>query len=332
MNVLKPLWFLLLIMFTNNALALSNGECTFSNQQLSYSGVNLPSSNEIYKNGEVLGQLILTVNYSCLSYSLTNQNVVLQIGTRGAGNSFISNERYRSNVSGIILEAKHKVRTVATYNNEIIFEQFRKPTYTNNQRINGTFSQPIFDVIKSGTISDATSVRLNLENPFKLLSFLYSTGTDGGIYINSANVPNTAAIPVYNASCSITHPTNVTVPALIPGVRTEVSSNFDVVLNCASKEVMKNNVQLTVNPVITTGVSVSQDKTSLLYNSGGQIILMNIFNSVGTEAPMLFSTMYQFGNSSQSSSFTIPMRARFLLGSTGYGNFSFQTQLSVRYN
>lgn len=145
-------------------------------------------------------------------------------------------------------------------------------------------------------------------------------------------MPNTSAIPVYNASCSITHPTNVAVPALIPGVRTEVSSHFDVVLNCASKEVMKNNVQLTVNPAITTGVSVSGDKSSLLYNSGDQIILMNIFNSVGTETQMEFSTMYQFSNSSQTSSFTIPMRAKFMLGSTGYGNFSFQTQLSVRYN
>ncbi|KOO13932.1 hypothetical protein AKJ18_16815 [Vibrio xuii] len=332
MKIIKLTLLFLSICLSQSALALTSGECTFSNTKLTYSGMNIPSSSETYKDGEVLGQLILTTSYSCLTYSLANNDVVLQIGTRGAGNSFINNERYRSNVSGIILEAKHKVRTVATYNNEIIFVQFRKPTYSNDQRISGTFNQPVFDVIKSGEIKDASSVTLNLEKSFKLLSFLYSSGTDQGVYIDPTNVPDTAAIPVYNASCSITHPTNVEVPALIPGVRSEVSSYFNVVLNCADKVVMQNNVQLTVNPIFTTGISLSVDKTSLLYNHDGLLILMNIFNSVGTETQMSFETMYQFNNSSKGNSFTIPMRAKFLLGSTQSGDYSFQTQLSVRYN
>ncbi|MET2851950.1 hypothetical protein ABXV24_08680 [Vibrio owensii] len=331
MNNLKPVFFLLLVIFTRDAWALNSGECTFSNQKLSYSGVDLPSSNDIYLDGAVLGQLVLSTNYSCKTSSITNNNVVLQIGTRGAGNSFISGTRYRSNVSGIVLESKHTINMVASFNNELQIHRFSKPTYTNNQNISGTFSQPLFDVIKSGEISSTTSVKLNLDRPFRLAAFIWNTSTDNS-YFSATNVPDTDSIPVYNASCSITHPTNVEVPALIPNVRNEVSSYFNVVLNCASKAVMQNNIQLTVTPVSTTGVSLSGDKSSLLYNSGGQIILMNIFNSVGTETQMDFSTMYQFSNSSQSSSFTIPMRARFMLGSTGYGNFSFQTQLSVRYN
>ncbi|MCF4176171.1 hypothetical protein L2W36_23340, partial [Vibrio sp. McD22-P3] len=75
-------------------------------------------------------------------------------------------------------------------------------------------------------------------------------------------------------------------------------------------------------------------KTTLVFNDRNQMVLMNIFNSVNsTEAMMQFSTMYPFSNSSQGSSFTIPMRAKFQLGSSsGYGNFSFQTQVAVRYN
>ncbi|MFV8458432.1 hypothetical protein ACNO5M_25500 [Vibrio owensii] len=331
MNVLITLWFLLLIMFTSDALALNSGECTFSNEKLSYSGVDLPSSNDIYLDGAILGQLVLSVDYSCKTFHKYNNGVALQVGTIGAGNNFIRYGRYRSNVSGIVLESKLSIIPVATHANEILIYRFYEPTYGLNQTIQGTFSQPLFDVIKIGEINSTTSVKLNLERPFKLAAFVWNTSTNDS-YISPNNVLDTDSIPVYNASCSITHPTNVEVPALIPNIRHEVSSYFNVVLNCANKVVMQNNIQLTVNPVNTTGVSLSADKSSLLYDFGGQVVSMNIFNSVGTETPMLFSTMYQFNNSSQTNSFTIPMRAKFILGSTEYGSFSFQTQLSVRYN
>ncbi|EEX94669.1 hypothetical protein VIOR3934_20876 [Vibrio orientalis CIP 102891 = ATCC 33934] len=329
-NQFSTILFLPLLLLSNNVFALNRGECTFLNQKLTYTGVDLPSSNDIYKNGDILGQLILSTDYSCKTQSFTNNDVVLQAGTRGASGSFIGDNRYRSNVEGIELESLRAVGGVAGSNNEVIFHQFKTPEYGHEEIVNGTFNSPIFNVIKSGEIPYSNSVALNLATSYNLASFIYNTG--GSPYISPSSVPNSQPIPVYNASCNITHPTNVEVPALIPNVRNEVSSYFNVVLNCADKSVMQNNVQLTVNPVMTTGVSLSVDKTSLLHNSGGQIILMHIFNSVGAETQMSFSTMYQFSNSSQGNSFTIPMRAKFLLGSTGYGNFSFQTQLSVRYN
>ncbi|AYV23366.1 hypothetical protein [Vibrio mediterranei] len=334
MKLIKFVLFSLSLFFSYYTYALNSGECTYSNQKLTYSGVNLPSSNDVYKDGEVLGQLILSTNYSCKTNSITNNSVVLQVGTRGAGNSHISAKRYNSNVAGIVLEAKFTVAQAASFSNEVIFKQFKKPQYSNNQNVSGTFNQPLFDVIKSGEISNATSVTLNLQNPFRLVSFIYNTATTGGVYFSPTNVPDTAPIPVYNASCSVTHPTNVQVPALVKGIRDEVSSYFNIVLNCVDKSVMQNNVQLTVTPVNMTNVTMTGDKTTLVFNDRNQMVLMNIFNSVNsTEAMMQFSTMYPFSNSSQGSSFTIPMRAKFQLGSSsGYGNFSFQTQVAVRYN
>ncbi len=322
---------LLLVFASKAALALNSGECTFTNQKLTYSGVNLPSSNEVYKDGEVLGQLILSTNYSCKTQSFTNNGVVLQVGTRGAAGSYIGEKKFRSNVEGIVLEGTFMVGGVAGVNNEIIFNQFKKPTYGNNQNISGTFNQPMFNVIKSGEIQNASSVTLNLATQYNLASFIYNTG--GSAYVSPSSVPNSQQIPVYNASCNVAHPTNVEVPALVKGVRDEVSSYFNIALNCADKSVMQNNVQLTVTPVNMTNVSLSLDKSSLLYNGNGQIVLMNIFNNLGSESQMLFSTMYEFSNDAQGNSFTIPMRAKFQLGSSsGYGNFSFQTQITVRYN
>ncbi|MGF1777067.1 hypothetical protein [Vibrio nomapromontoriensis] len=331
MNISKSLIILLLLSLSKGAFALSSGECTFTNQKLTYSGVNLPSSNEIYKNGEVLGQLVLSTNYTCKTHSITNNSVVLQVGTRGAAGSYISDNKFRSNVGGIVLEGTFMVGGVAGVNNEIIFYQFKKPSYGNNQDISGTFNQPLFNVIKSGEITNANSVALNLETQYKLASFIYNTG--GSAYISTSNVPNSQQIPVYNASCSVTHPTSVEVPALVKGVRDEVSSYFNIALNCTDKSVMQNNVQLTVTPVNMSNLSLSADKSILLFNDNNQMVLMTIFNNIGMESQMMFSTMYEFSNNTQGSSFTIPMRAQFQLGSSsGYGNFSFQTQISVRYN
>ena len=120
---IKILLLSILLFFSHNALALSSGECSFTNQKLTYSGVNLPSSNDIYKDGEVLGQLILSFSYSCKTSSKTNNNVVLQVGTRGASNNFISNGRFRSNVSGIVLESKFSTHSVASFENEILIHQ-----------------------------------------------------------------------------------------------------------------------------------------------------------------------------------------------------------------
>ncbi|MCY9872662.1 hypothetical protein [Vibrio barjaei] len=325
-----------LFLFASQAYALSNGECTFNNQKLTYTGVNLPSLNDIYKDGEVLGQLTLSASYSCKTYHVTNvggnAGVVLQIGVLGARHSYLGGNRYKSNVSGITLESSY-VKQVAGYNNELHLVRFSKPAYSNQQNVNGVLNLPIFDVIKSGKISSANSVSLNLNSPFYLTSHLYDSGDGYGIFMSPNSVPNTAPIPVYNASCNVTHPTNVQVPALVKGVRDEVSSYFNIALNCADKSVMQNNVQLTVTPVNMTNVSLSSDKSTLLYNGNSQMVIMNIFNNLGSESQMLFSTMYEFSNDSQGSSFTIPMRAKFQLGSSsGYGNFSFQTQITVRYN
>ncbi|MGR5298287.1 hypothetical protein ACPV5U_22385 [Vibrio mediterranei] len=323
-----PLLFLLI---SKSAFALSSGECTFSNQKVTYSGVDLPSSNDVYKDGEVLGQLILSVNYSCRTQTFVNQTVVLQVGTRGAAASHISDKMFRSNVSGIELESIYNLGGVAGANNEMVIHQFKTPTYSTNQNISGTYNQPIFNVIKSGEIQSTSSVTLNLASSYNLASFIYNTG--GSAFISPTSVPNSQSIPVYNASCNVTHPTNVEVPALVKGVRDEVSSYFNVALNCADKSVMQNNVQLTVTPVNMANVSLSTDKSTLLYNGNSQMVIMNIFNNLGAESQMLFSTMYEFSNDAQGSSFTIPMRAKFQLGSSsGYGNFSFQTQITVRYN
>lgn len=332
MKIIKLLLLLMPLLYGHKVFALSSGECTYSNQKLTYTGVNLPSSNDIYKDGEVLGQLVFSANYSCRTSSITNNSVVLQVGTRGAGNSFISNGRFRSNVSGIVLESKFSIGMAASFNNELVIMQFKKPDYTNNQNLSGTFSQPLFDVIKSGEISDATSVTLNLANPFRLASFLYNTSTNYS-YFSPTTIPDSGPIPVYNASCNVTHPTNVEVPALVKGVRDEVSSYFNIALNCVDKSVMQNNVQLTVTPVNMTNVTLSTDKGTLVYNGNNQMVIMNIFNNLGAESQMLFSTMYEFSNDAQGSNFIIPMRAKFQLGSSsGYGNFSFQTQITVRYN
>ncbi|GFO26375.1 ricin b lectin [Plakobranchus ocellatus] len=275
----------------------------------------------------------LMANYGLVdSSSLTiKSGYRATVGTRGAAGSYIGEKKFRSNVEGIVLEGTFMVGGVAGVNNEIIFNQFKKPTYGNNQNISGTFNQPMFNVIKSGEIQNASSVTLNLATQYNLASFIYNTG--GSAYVSPSSVPNSQQIPVYNASCNVTHPTNVEVPALVKGVRDEVSSYFNIALNCADKSVMQNNVQLTVTPVNMTNVSLSLDKSSLLYNGNGQIVLMNIFNNLGSESQMLFSTMYEFSNDAQGNSFTIPMRAKFQLGSSsGYGNFSFQTQITVRYN
>lgn len=326
MKIIFFLIFALTISF--NSLALEDYRCMNSNAKLSYEGVNIPLGDSDYLNGEVLGQIFVTLNYDCQTRTSKFSDATARIGITHP------TETIDSTVSGIKLRSLDFSQNVAGHKGTMIME-FTEAAHPTG-RYSGTMRKAIFEVVKSGQINyenNKDGIQLWASGEFKMLNYMWLGGSPEyyDIVFNQTS-SQTSAIPVYNASCSITHPTNVELPALIPGTRTEVNSHFNVVLNCGNKAVMQNNVQLTVNPVNTTGVTLSQDKNSLLYNSGAQIILMSIFNSVGTETQMAFSTMYQFSNSSQGSSFTIPMRAKFTLGSIGYGSFSFQTQISVQYN
>lgn len=311
-----------------NSLALDDFRCINSNAKLSYEGVNIPLGDSEHLNGEVLGQIFVTLNYDCQTKTSQYSSATARIGITHP------TETINSTVSGIKLRSLGFSQKVAGHKGTVVME-FTKAAHPTG-RYAGTIRKAIFEVVKSGEVNyenNKNGIQLWASGEFKMLNYMWEGGSPEFYDIAfNQTFSQTDTIPVYNASCNITHPTNIDVPPLIPGVRTEVSSHFNIVLNCADKVVMQNNVQLTVNPVNTTGVTVSTDKTSLLYNSGGQVILMNIFNSVGAETQMNFSTMYQFSNSSQGNSFTIPMRAKFLLGSTGYGSFSFQTQISVQYN
>ncbi|MGD8234014.1 hypothetical protein [Vibrio sp. TRT 1302] len=313
---------LLTVSTSFSALALEEGECIFTNLKLDYVGASFPGANDIYLDGDVLGTMYIKFDFEC--HASTYQGI---IGTYGAGASYTgANRIYRSNIDGIILKSNFSVNKFGGQAGEFAIHNVGGGYQW------GTSNIATFQVIKSGTISNAsTSVNLNLEHPFRIASSVFWDLKP--VYPHHSDMDSTDDIPVYNASCDITHPSIVEVPRLIPLQNNEVSSRFNIVLNCSNSSVMQNNIELTVNPVMTAGVTLSSDSQSLLYNSGGRIVSMNIFNSVGAETQMKFSTMYQFSNSSGGSSFTIPMRAHFSLGSgSGYGDYSFQALLSVQYN
>ncbi|MGI9915890.1 hypothetical protein [Vibrio owensii] len=325
------LFLILALTISFNSLALDPYRCESSNAKLSYEGVDIPLGDSDYLNGEVLGQIFVTLTYRCQTQNSQFSNATARIGITHP------TETIDSTVSGIKLRSLDFSQNVAGHKGTVIMEFTRAEHPTKEYA--GTMKKAIFEVVKSGQINfenNKDGIQLWAAGEFKMLNYMWYGGAPEyyDIVFDQAS-SQTSSIPVYNASCNITHPTNIELPTLIPGTRDEVNSHFNVVLNCGNKAVMQNNIQLTVNPVNTTGVSLSADKSSLLYDFGDQVVSMNIFNSVGTETPMLFSTMYQFNNSSQTNSFTIPMRAKFMLGFTEsieYGSFSFQTQISVQYN
>lgn len=334
--------FVLFFVFTSQSVyALSRGECDFSNVSVNYSGSDFPGNNSVYLDGEVLGVVNISLNYRCRTHPIANSNSpersYLFIGTRNGNQNTLGQDSgfMKSNTAGIGLKAlSGGLNSLAGQSDNIILKSFMvSEGYLPDTIYTGSINKPLFSVVKTGVIQTTnSSVNLNTDVQLSLISSQFNSGPS---YLYEKNViPSTQSINIFNATCNISHPATVTVPSLVKSVREEVSSHFNVTLNCSNKAVMQNSIQLTVKPVDMTHVTLTGDKTSLLYSDGEQMVVMNIFNSVaGAETMMQFSTMYQFSNDSQGSSFTIPMRARFQLGSSsGYGNFRYQAQISVRYN
>ena len=336
MYIVKISLLFLLFFLSKHSFATATGECTFSNQKLSYSGANLPSWNEEYRNGEVLGKITLSANYNCRSYqaiSYYSRNV-LEIGSLDARHSYLGSNRFESNVEGIVFESSY-VRSNNGQPNELHLIGFNQNDgYTTYHRISGTLNVPLFDVIKSGKIIADTSVSLNLNQPFYLATHFQSTTSAYPSYKDSISIPDTLPVPVYNSSCNLTYPPNVTIPPLSKGRADEVNTLFDITLNCDSPSMLQNNVQLTVTPINMESVTLQGDKSSLLFVEGGVAVSMKMFTNVeGTEEMIKFSTMYEFNNGNGGNSFTFPMRAQFQIEpSSNYGNFNFSTQILVGYN
>jgi hypothetical protein len=322
---------ILLLALSFNALALDNYRCENSDAKLSYEGVDIPLDNPNYLDGSVLGQVVVTLNYDCQTANTTYTSATGRIGIA------YPTQTINSTTPGIKLRGRDFTSNSVSGRNGTVIMRFNNQQHPSG-RYKGTVKKILFDVIKSGEVEytqNKDGINLWGSGQFEIWNYLWLGGPPEyrDITFNKAH-SQTNTIPVYLASCTISHPSSVVLPTLIKNVRHEVKSDFNIALNCPNKSVMENNITLNVTPANINNTTLSSDKSTLTYNDGKTHVTMNIFNSVGgSKTQMFFSNKYQFVNDTESSSFIIPMHANFqVVPTSDYGDFTFQTQISVEYN
>jgi len=232
---------LLLVMLSFNVLALDNYRCTNSDAKLSYEGAEIPLDNSNYLDGSVLGQVFVTLNYDCKTLNTSYSSATGRIGIA------YPTQTIDSTTPGIKLRGRDfATNSVSGRNGTVImmFDNRQHPT----GRYQGTVKKVLFDVIKSGKIDytqNKDGIKLWGSGQFEMWNYMWLGGPPEYRDVNfTESHSQTNTIPVYLASCTISHPSNVVIPNLIKNVQQEVNSDFNIILNCPNKSVMENNITL----------------------------------------------------------------------------------------